>query len=343
MNDYLKKKKDERIIKLMSNFKIIDTYNHIKTNLKEQIAIIMYHRICSKKDIWSIDTLDTNELEKQIKYLKKYYEILSLEKLHELLSLNKKLPKKGVVITFDDGYKDNFTNAYPILKKYNIPATIFLTTGYIGKDELFWWDKVGYILCNTKLKNINLEDYGNISSPPKENITSYLDSVIENLKYMKEEKREEIIQLLLKNSGVEIPKEISIDITASWNDIKEMHENNISFGAHTVNHKVLSKIPINEAKFEILQSKNDIEKNLKTSIKTFSYPYGQVNDFNDEIINILKESGFDCAVTGIPGMVSKNSDLFKLDRVWCGWSFETFMFFISGLYAEKKLGRIIKN
>lgn len=345
MNEIHKQTISDAIISVANRFGLIDTYSLIKNNLRSQVAIIMYHRVGTNKDIWSIDTTNTLNFEKQMRYLLKTHKIISLEKLARAIVEKKALPKRAVVITFDDGYKDNYTNAFPILKKYNIPATVFLTTGHIGTNNLFWWDKIGYVLCNTKLKKIELGDFGDISPPSINNLSQSLDMITEEFKQIPEDKKNDLIEKFVKISDVDIPNGMGKDKILSWEEVKEMNENGVNFGAHTVTHPILTKLSLKQAKHEIVQSKEDIEKRLGKPVNTFSYPNGLAGDFNADIIDLLKESGFICAVTGIPKTVTSKTDLYKLGRLPSGWSYDSFKFFVSGIYSDlnNALSWIIKS
>jgi peptidoglycan/xylan/chitin deacetylase (PgdA/CDA1 family) len=315
-------------------FRVFDIYSLSKKNIRSQVNIIMYHRVGTNKEIWSVDAIDKPNFEKQMKYLIKTHQILSLEKLAQNLIEKKPLPKRTAVVTFDDGYKDNYKNAYPILKKYNIPATIFLTTGHINTDKLFWWDHLGYILLNTKLKQIHLENFGIILPPLLRNNKEAFDVIMERFNSIPEDKKCELIKKLENISDVDIPKEIRKDKTLSWNEVKKMNENKIDFGAHTVNHSILTKISLIQAEYEILQSKKDIEKRLNKPVTTFCYPNGLADDFNSEIIDLLKKNGFICAVTRIPKTITLKTNLYELGRIPPGWSYDSFKFCTSGIYSD---------
>ena len=315
-------------------FKLFDTYSFFRRNVKPQVTIIMYHRVDTSKEDWSVDAIDTSIFEKQIKYLKKTHEIYSLENLAQDLLEKKKLPKRLAVLTFDDGYKDNYTNAFPILKKYKIPATIFLTTDHIETDKLFWWDKLGYILLNLKNKEIHLKDFGVIKPSLLKNNSKYFDGIMIKFNAYSEEKKHNFIEELEKILNEDIPKEIGKNKTLTWDEVKEMSENNINFGAHTVNHPILTNISLKQAELEISQSKKDIEKRLNKPITTFSYPNGLASDYNTEIIDLLKKYGFTCAVTRIPNTINSKTSLFELGRVSPGWSYVSFKFCVSGIFTD---------
>jgi peptidoglycan/xylan/chitin deacetylase (PgdA/CDA1 family) len=125
----------------------------------------------------------------------------------------------------------------------------------------------------------------------------------------------------------------------SWDNIREMNENGLDFGAHTVTHPILTNLTLNQAKFEIVESKKIIEKKLNKTITTFCYPNGSPSDYNSDIIKILRDNGFLCAVTAIPKAVTLKSDMFELGRFPPGYDFKSFKLYISGLYSV--LNRIV--
>ena len=119
----------------------LDAYAFLRRKLtRSQVAILVYHRVCIKEDAWSYKSISPQTFEKQIEYFSRSFEILSLDELGQYIHQGKQLPEKAVVITLDDGYKDNYLYAYPILQKHHIPATIFLCTGHVGNGDLLWWD-----------------------------------------------------------------------------------------------------------------------------------------------------------------------------------------------------------
>jgi len=140
---------------IANHIAFLDAYGFIRRKFtKSQVTILMYHRVSPVKDSWSLEPLSPQEFERQITYFCRNYEIIPLEGLASCIRQRDTLPERAVIITLDDGYKDNYLYAYPVLKKYHIPAAIFLTTGNISTDKIFWWDKaVNHpILINLPLK-----------------------------------------------------------------------------------------------------------------------------------------------------------------------------------------------
>ncbi len=159
-------------------------YLFLRDNLfgSEKVRILLYHRVLDlqrEKDFCSLPGIivSVKMFDEQMKYLSENYNVISLENLVDSLKNNLPFPKKGVVITFDDGWKDNFSFAFPTLKKYNLPATIFLTSGYIGTNKTFWPEQVISVLkseknLKEKLKNLSDEIYPSV-------IQDYLDDLIQ--------------------------------------------------------------------------------------------------------------------------------------------------------------------
>lgn len=322
-------------------FKIPELYRYMQKKIVNYnpVIIIVYHRISLEKDKWSLASISLDEFEMQIKYMNQNYKIISLEKLVELIK-NGKIDdikdNKIAVITFDDGYKDNYIYAYPILKKYGVPATIFLTAGFIGNDKLFWWDKVGYILYHTKKKVINLSGVGEISLDSDKEIYNYNSILLKYLKTVSNEEKDNLIDELQKICNVKIPKGLGKSLILSWDEVNEMKDSGISFGVHTMTHPVLTKITLEEAKREIIESKKIIENKLGTHVKLFAYPNGGSADFDDRIIKLVREAGFDCAVTTIQGLIYKYDfcNIYKLKRIVLNSGFEKFKIKAAGIYIK---------
>lgn len=211
------------------------------------MLILTYHSVNNgRKDDLAVTV---ENFKKQMRYFyEKGYRTVSLTQVIE----KRNLAKRPLVITFDDGYRDNYTNVYSILKRYDFSAIIFLVTEYIGTKKLF---------------------------KPEKHITRYGG-------------REKSYHFL------------------NWAEIREMSDNGIEFGSHSISHPHLTALTQEEIKREILDSKLKIETMIHKSVKFFSYPYG---DFNGRIQKILKECGYKGAVVTPYGRLKEGR--FSLRRV----------------------------
>lgn len=292
----------------------------------------MYHRVCPARDSRSLEPLNPRGFEKQMEYFCRSYEPLSLDQLAQYICQGKTFPEKAVVITFDDGYKDNYLYAYPVLKKYRIPATIFLTTGHIGTGNLLWPDKVRYIIQHTTLAEVNLGAFGNHSLKSERDKARAGFLIVEKMKKLPEDKKIQLIEQLVTECGVDIPAALGERYILSWEEVMEMSNNGIDFGAHSVTHPILTQVPLEQAKWEIMQSKKDIEERLGKQVTAFAYPNG---DYNSKLAGFVKECGFTCAVSVLPcKLISSKDNPYELSRIPAMEDSSKMKVMLSGLWGD---------
>lgn len=329
----------EIILNGMNLLKIPELYMNIRKKLIGHHAVIfLYHRVYPEEERALVASISPEEFEKQMMYLKKYFRFSSLEELVEIINEPDgkiRQLENIAVVTFDDGYKDNYVYAYPILHKYKIPATIFLTYNYIGQEDLFWWDKLGYIIYHSKNKNVDIKNIGSFSLDNEKKKLNCIYFLLRKLKKMSDDLRKEYINELENKCDVKIPSGLGRDMILSWDDINEMKCNGITFGAHTMSHANLQNIEMDTAKKEIIYSKIEIEKKLEREVKSFAYPYG-LKFYNREIIEVVKDSGFECAVSTDEKIINalRVCNVYNLPRISAGNSYRSFTLKSSGLFSD---------
>ncbi len=292
-----------------------------------KILILVYHGLTSKRrrfQPWI--HLPVNQFEEQIKFLKKYYHILRLSDIIDAVKSNRQLPANSAAITFDDGYHNNFSLAFPLLKKYNIPATIFLTSGYIGTKKLLPMDQIFLIIKETESNcayYIPEIDFGPITFNSIEERQISFQKTAEILKKFEIEKQLEYISKMGQELKCEfdfMSQEVFDDFSIlGWDEIEEMYKSNlIEFGAHSDTHNILTRISNTVAFKEITKSQKTIEEKLKCRVNLFAFPNGNKGDFSLDHINFLKNNGFDGAVTTIPILNKTNDSVYSLGRMSIG-------------------------
>ena len=200
----------------------------------------MYHRFSQKPEPFKIQQ---SIFENQIKFLKKKYNFISLKHYSEVLSgKGDDLPDNPIIITIDDGYQDNYTVAYPILKKYSIPATIFITTDFINKKNWLWFNKLKYILKHTKKQKFQFalgdKEKKFIINNPHTKHNAQLD-IFSYCKRLTVAEINYLLEQLAKALDVIVPPLTSIEYQPlTWPQIQEMQSNNIDFGSHTCTHPI---------------------------------------------------------------------------------------------------------
>ena len=298
----------------------------LRYNFAHRAIIVYYHRIANFSH--PIHHLSVNPLNfaEHLDMLTKYFIPIKLSDLINHI-YNRTLPQKAVVVTFDDGYSDNFWNAYPLLKRFGVPATIFVTTGLIGTNQEAYWDELERLLLQGEVAtevSITLDSriwHWKLTTP-EERMKAYLE-IWNILTPMPQEKRELILAQLrsaLKTKSDSRPEYRFMSV----NELIEISRDGlVEIGAHTVNHADLPALPPELQRWEIAMSKQHLEEWLGRLVDLFAYPYGHVNDVTRQIVI---EAGFKAACSTIYGAVTHKSDPFLLPRVRVGdWDGERFL------------------
>ncbi|MFC1709272.1 polysaccharide deacetylase family protein [Candidatus Omnitrophota bacterium] len=282
---------------------------------KNSGQIICYHSVSSngyyhKKE--SPDEYLKANFERQIKFLNKQFKIASLKITTEELRNNKPLKPRTLGIIFDDGYRDNLTLAFPLLKKLNIPATFFITTGFIDNKLIPEFDKIAFIVRNTKKQKLRIEALGTsyLLETDQEKQAAILD-IDTKTKELEAKKRSEIINSMSLTLEVLPEKEINDNLCMRREQIVKLNNDLTQIGSHGHTHKKLTKMPLQQAREEITISKIKLEEIIKEPIILFSYPFGE---YNKDIQNILIETGYVCGIGKDKGRNFGKNDLLQLRR-----------------------------
>ncbi len=304
---------------------------------KRKIFILLYHKIHYQAKPLFGHAVRPDVFERQIIFLKKHYDIVDLKYLNK--REYKENSKKDIaVITFDDGYRNNYSEAFPVLKKHNVPATIFLATDYIDTGRLLWPDMLAWIMYKAKAFP-KIENFGGnkllheagkeiclfFASDPSARIC-ILRSLADRFKAYTPDERNDSLKYLSQICKVRAWPNDGERVMLTWEEVKEMSCGGISFGSHTRSHPVLSSLPVSEAREEIVESKKMIEEQIQQSVKVFAYPYGKDDDYSEDVMKILREEGFELVCSTTAGTEQYPlSNIMKLRRK--GVSLSPYLFF----------------
>jgi peptidoglycan/xylan/chitin deacetylase (PgdA/CDA1 family) len=291
------------------------TFPFIKRRRRRNCQILTYHRINDDGDRF-FPAISVKAFEQQMRVLADCFTFCPLDELIERIKCDD-LPENAVAVTFDDGYCDNYTTAFPILKRYSVPATIFLATDVIGTARQLWHDEVFAAFRETRVPKLLDIGLGNktldLTSLPRK-----LQAQTEILQYLwslDRVAREMAISRLQKALDVEKTRQGTGRLMLTWEEVSEMYRRGIHFGAHTGSHPALSKLGPEDAREEIRRSKSTIEVVLNAPVNTFAYPSGRHGDFTETTKALIEEAGFDCALTTIFGNNEPGMDLYEMRRI----------------------------
>jgi len=301
---------------------------------QNRALVLMYHRIYSPlTDPWNLSVSPEN-FEAQLKFLTEHYLIVSTHELTRQINSGK-IKNGSVALTFDDGYLDNFTTAKPLLEKYSVPATFFITDSYLG-GQPFWWDELEEIIVDTKklpsvfsitLKDekilFNLGEENTLSEELRSKQVNYRASRPTTLRtqlYVKlwklfsplpKDEQMQFLKLIREWAGLS-EKDIQVKGTMTVQQLKQLSENPLfTIGGHTKTHPALANHTVDVQAEEIRENRRFLENHLDISVDQFTYPSG---NFNDSTIKILKDHDFSAAFTTSSKPVLKNTDLFRIGR-----------------------------
>tara|TARA_A100001015_G_scaffold280792_1_gene343363 strand:+ start:2478 stop:3383 length:906 start_codon:yes stop_codon:yes gene_type:complete len=290
---------------------------------KDKFTLILFHGVISNKKTrirnYTKKHIEKKKFEKILKYLTAKGNPISLDQYINYQKKNIKLPKYSFSLSFDDGFENNFSVAFPILKKYKIPTIFYVSTNLVQKNLMTWIDQIEYLL---EKKNFVIEDFMgtkkfNLSNKKnKINFLTFLRKKIKSnpSKYDVKKLVSEIYaaanEKIIESSSHELDKKMSLS------QIKKISNNKLfTVGAHCHNHVSMAFLNKRELKYEITTSIKVLENNIKRKIYHFSYPEGMWNDFNQKVIDELKKNKIVCCPTAIFGHNKINENLFFLKRI----------------------------
>lgn len=279
------------------------------------LKILAYHRVSDGSSLLNLN-IPRAVFEEQMKYLGRKYGVVGLDKVVDAITSGKGAAYGSVVITFDDGYRSLLDNAVPALKRYGLPATVYLTVNPIQKLEPMWFDTLSYAMKNTKKKTIDLGKFGAgkylLNTPEEKRVAA--EAAANHAKTLDSRGVDEFVNWVADELKVDQRQRDAGNMDAlTWGDVKKMAGDGIMIGAHTMSHHILTKLPPAEAEREIAECRDTIIRNAGVAVEHFAYPNGELSDFNAEIVGIIKKHGYKSACTLVNGI--DNTDVFALRRM----------------------------
>ena len=314
--------------------KSISTLSHYLS----RAVILIYHRTTNLESDPQMLAVSPERFDEHMEILQQYYNPVSLKELCDQVYQGRVVPQ-SVAVTFDDGYEDNYLYAKPILEKYAVPATVFVSTGYIGEEKEFWWDEIERILL--------VEQELAMSSGEKNDREEHFDR--KGMSGNMGENRDALSWNVLRSEVPTIKHELyihlckrfqsmtNVQIEAALGELREwagkdamprkshrpmtidqvsnlVNSGLIDVGAHTRSHVNLAAQSPDAQKKEIAGSKKDLEEWLGREVSSFSYPFGTRQHYNKDSVMLAKEAGFKLATANYAGCVTRLNNIFELPR-----------------------------
>lgn len=318
-----------------------------RSRLIPHALILLYHRIADEAVDPEWLCVPPATFRAHMDILRHAYRPLGLRQLVAALR-DGHVPRRSVVVTFDDGYVDNLVHAKPILEQAGVPATVFVASGYVGSPRQYWWDELAFYLleCPTLPRLVTLDidgargrwDCGERAADPPVagpwNVVMKHDPSPRHAAYRRlaplvkalpVEARERCLADLARLCGV--PRPLRDDRRCcSPAELRALDAGGmVEVGAHGRNHPVLARLSAEDQQADIRQGKDALEAILGHAVTSFAYPYGDTCDYTPATRAAAQQAGFDCACANVPNWVRAQSDRFALPRFLArDWDGETF-------------------
>ncbi len=298
--------------------------------LRGKVAILMYHRVLTREEVacqavqpgmYVLDTV----FAQQMAFVRETFTVLSFRQLLDLWQTGKwDKQARYCVVTFDDGWLDNYRHAYPVLKRLGLPATIFLPTDYVSTNQWFWPDRIAHLLRSARSAEQGIKHVQqiervllNLFGVAGESLVKALvnderatDQLIDWCKELPKDQIEMLIAALAVELGVSVPVD---RVVVNWEEVREMSQGGISFGSHSCSHRIMTTISPSEVSQELEQSECVLQRAGIDYVPVFCYPNGN----SDVAIQAqAKAHGYEAAVSvqmGVEGTHPRNR--FALRRV----------------------------
>jgi len=268
----------------------------------------------------------------QLEYLRRHFRVIPLSRLVEQLTSGAPFEPHAVVLTIDDGRRNCYDFFFPLLKEFGMPATFFVVSSFIRRDDWVWTDKVLWLAEQPQA--------------PGELAGDRIAGFFKTVNQMRPQARNSHIESIARGMGVSIPQDPpSKYAPCSWSELREMADSGlVEIGSHTVTHPVLASVSDREAWQELTVSRAQIEEGLGREVKSFCFPNGKPSDYRPSHLQQVRDAGYTSAVVTRFGMAFSGSDPYELPRMGVSATTDTLSFYkyLDGVeYYQDKLKRSV--
>jgi peptidoglycan/xylan/chitin deacetylase (PgdA/CDA1 family) len=283
------------------------------------LTVLTYHRIgnsCDTPYDAGVFSATAEEFEEQIAYLKRRFHVATLDEALAMLRGDVPL-RTSVLITFDDGYLDNYALAFPILRSSGVQGAFFLPTSFVGTNHVPWWDFIAYAVKNSRKNLIRLHYPTPVEFDLKRDGAAW---IIMKLQWLYKQPtttlHDRFLDDLQDACDTPLPPGNPQRAFLNWHEAREMQQGGMAFGSHTHTHEILSTLSVARQETECRRSKQILELELDRPVEAFAYPVGAQNAFSSKTIQALKASGYRAAFCSYRGLNRPGrTELFEIARV----------------------------
>jgi peptidoglycan/xylan/chitin deacetylase (PgdA/CDA1 family) len=288
------------------------------------LVIFNYHRIAREGDVPfdpGLIEASPDQFDEHMRILKKHYALAELAEVQELVDHPDRIRHSRVLVTLDDGYRDNHDVAFPILQSHGIKAAFFLATGFVGTNRIPWWDQLAYLVRRTEKRTLRLHYPRELSYEIDETSRfAVLDALLSLYKCQKTADPERFLSDVAEACGVSRPREASERLFMTWEEARNLVKAGMSIGSHTHDHELLAKLSPEEQLHQCRLSREILAREVGLEVDALAYPVGSRNSFSEVTLRCLRETGYRTAFSYYGGVnsASKAIPRYDVNRVSVG-------------------------
>jgi len=288
---------------------------------RDKWAVLMYHNIVPDEcpiDAWTL--VRASAFRQQMELLRQHYDVVPIgDIIHDTTDGSHALRescKPKAVITFDDGYRNNYSIALPILKEFNFPAAVFVCSGFLNSSKMTWYDKVIYAIQRSSCNQIELGEKTYSFKHPRSNRRwDRINDLLTDLKAKTDHERAVLVEQIETTLPVEHDQNECFAFLSDG-EVKEMHQTGlITIGAHTANHELLTQVSLEEAEKTVMKNYQDLKAIIDHDVNFISYPNG---NYNMKILELMHALPFKAAFTTKSDLYSRMYSVFEVPRIGVG-------------------------
>jgi peptidoglycan/xylan/chitin deacetylase (PgdA/CDA1 family) len=288
--------------------------------LRGRAVVLTYHRVLPLASLAESPShpgiiVSDDSFRKQMAWLSRKFRCLDLDAFIDGVTGRRPFERRSCLVTFDDGWRDNLTHAFPVLQTYAVPAVIFLAAGFIGSRRRFWQERLAELIREARR-------HGAASAELKERLERCLRADDAQLQAeislvttaLKQQKADDVEKLIARLSALVGQDESEGDGDRhflTWQEVRSMADAGIEFGAHGLSHTILTR-PDAQVSTELIESKRLVEQKVGKPVAAFCYPNGE---YDDMIARDVREGGYRAAFSTEPGYVSSGDDAYAIKRI----------------------------
>lgn len=297
----------QRVAGVLGSLNVLEPLGSLRALVQSELPILAYHRVIDMgpetefpfdPELVSATPADFRQ---QMEYVSTHFDAVTFRDVLRYIDGESGLPARPIIVTFDDGYLDNYTHAFPILRELGLPATIFVSTGFVGAQDTYWYDHLAYAIYRADAGTFVLGtmrfELGDVASRRRATADAirFLRGVPDAVR------RCHLVSLAERLDHGIRDEDRALSRPMDWSQIVELHEAGIEIASHTVSHPALSQCDDETLAFELWESRRELESHLGVPVEVVAYPFGGPDEYDERVMRTAARSGYRLAASYISG------------------------------------------